>query len=162
MWRGKKRTLARMLKIPPKVGALMIGGLDAEISRQEAIGRVCGDEWPDDYDPNDVAIYRGFRSWLKEHVGRDAVVDCDYTSKPARFVMGMIPYFVRQSIDQLSPADVEAAFRTFSEYVALACHDLIKGQSAQGYPGNWMLRWHAAILEFPRKEHAADPRAPAA
>jgi hypothetical protein len=140
-----------MLSIPPNVGALMIAGLDAEIARQEAIGRVCGDDWPDDYEPNDVAIYRGFRNWLQDHAGRDAAIHGEYTSKPARFVMGMIPHFVRQNIDRLPAADVDAAFRIFSEYVALACRELLKDQSAHGYPSNWMLRWHSAVLDFPRK-----------
>ena len=45
-----------MLVIAPDVAAIIIAALEEEIARQEAIGAVCGEDWPDDYEPNDVVL----------------------------------------------------------------------------------------------------------
>jgi len=149
-----------MLSIPPQVAAIIIRGLEAEIERQAAIGAVCGDDWPDDYDPNDVAIYRGFRQWLLENIGRDAIIQSDFAAKPVRFVMGLIPFFVRNSIDHLSASEVDAAFRTFSQYVAQFCSEILQDQVAlRSSKVNWTLHLLSQLIEFPSKTHndAAKP-----
>jgi hypothetical protein len=141
-----------MLSIPPNVAAIIIVGLEREITRQDAIGAVCGDNWPDDYEPNDVAIYRGFRAWLLENIGHDAVLEISARSKPTRFVMGLIPYFVRERFDELSAADVDAAFRTYSEYAALFCCDVLQDdQALHSSMRKWALSCLSKVLDFPKK-----------
>ncbi|MGH8700705.1 MAG: hypothetical protein ACREVR_05950 [Burkholderiales bacterium] len=141
-----------MLVIPPNVATIIIAGLEAEIKRQEAIGAVCGDDWPDDYDPNDVMLYRGLRTWLLENAGRDAVIPSNFNAKPTRFVMGMIPYFVRERLDELSVSDVDAAFRTFSQYVALFCTELLRDEAAlRSSRVDLAIRFLSKVIEFPRK-----------
>jgi hypothetical protein len=143
-----------MVTIPPDVGRIMIRGLTREIDRQEAIGKVCGDDWPDDYDPNDVAIYRGFRKWLEERSTIDAVIDHDFGSKPVRFVMGLIPHFVRGSLEVLSELEVNAAARTYSQYVASRCRDMLVTKSEHTSYRAEVLRLLESLIQFPQPTDA--------
>jgi hypothetical protein len=144
-----------MLSIPPNVAAIIIAGLEAEIARYEAVGAACGYDWPDDYDPNDVMIYRGVRSWLLENTGCDAVIPGNFDAKPTRFVMGLLPYFVRERLDELSASDIDAVFRTFSQYVALYCGEVFRDNAKLHSSAVDQALWFLSqVLEFPNKSNA--------
>jgi hypothetical protein len=142
-----------MVTITPEVGRIMVSGLTLEIERQEAIGKVCGDDWPDDCDPNDIAIYRSYRDWLIEQSGVDVVIE-NVASKPVEFVMGLLPYFVRESRTVLSKAEVDAAARTFSQYAAARSRDIVRtGSEHAPFRRNllWLLE---SVIVFPEKVDA--------
>lgn len=109
-----------MLTIPPEVSRFMIEGLTREIERQEAIFKECGDDWPDDCDPNDIAIYIEYREWLSEHSG-ETVTEEYPDSKPTAFVMALVPHFVRESIDSISQELLDAVGCTYAQYVSRYC-----------------------------------------
>jgi hypothetical protein len=48
------------LSIPPVAVRHLLVALEEEIDRQRRIAETLGenDDWPDDYDPNDLAMYR--------------------------------------------------------------------------------------------------------
>jgi len=133
----------------------MIRGLTREIDRQEAIMEVCDGDWPDDCDPNDVAIYRGFREWLEKHSETNAVIDRNFGSKPVRFVMGLIHYFVRDSPEVLSEAELNAAARTYSQYVASRCRDMLVTDTEHTSYRSEVLRLLEDLIRFPQAPNAA-------
>lgn len=90
-----------------------------------------------------------------QHRGRNAVLPISARSKPTRFVLGLIPHFVRQRLDQLSDTDIDAAFRTYSEYVALYCSDILGDEQLRGYAIDWALHALSQVTNFPRKSGAA-------
>lgn len=115
-----------MLVIPPNISKLMISGLTEEIARLNAIGAICGDGWPHDYDPNDVGVYDSFRRLLQENPGQNTVVQLENYSKVVAFSMALLPNFIRKNLSTLSPADIEAACRVFAQYVAHQCADMLE------------------------------------
>ncbi len=70
-----------MLTIPENISNLMILGLTQEIAQIHAIGETCGDDWPADYDPNDVSVYDSFRQMLKKNAGKSTILDCKRKSE---------------------------------------------------------------------------------
>ena len=138
-----------MVTFPPDVLEIMIRGLSAEIERLEAIGAVCGDDWPDDYDPNDLAIYRGVRQWFEQHRSTGAELSEGFSSKPTRFVMAWLPYFVRTSAVSLSEAQVQAAARTYAQYVAHRCLEMLELQLERSSARQEITRLLQNLVSFP-------------
>lgn len=137
-----------MLSIPPRVAEIIVEGLQAEISRQEAIGAVHGDNWPDDYDPNDVAIYRGYCEWLLQHPDRDAVEEYPF-SKPTAFVFFLIPHVVRENLTRLSPSDIDATYCVFAKYVAMRTHRMLEDHSETSSERRHIMWLLKQVISFP-------------
>lgn len=114
-----------MFSIPPTISRLMIAGLTEEIARIEAISDACEDDWPADFDPNDVGVYDSFRRFLEQNNGHNTIMEMKTHSKVDRFAMSLLPQFVRENLDELSPADIESACRVFAQYVAHLCLDAL-------------------------------------
>jgi len=145
-----------MVSFPPAVLEIMIRGLSAEIERQAAIGAVCGDNWPDDYDPNDLAIYRGVRQWFEEHRSAGAELIEGFSSKPTRFVMDLLPYFVRTSPTPLSEAEVQAAARTYAQYVAHRYLEVLNHGREHTSEGEAIVRLMHNLISFPDSPRGSD------
>ncbi|MDR2875342.1 MAG: hypothetical protein LBV44_05375 [Methylobacillus sp.] len=114
-----------MITIPPEVGRFIADGLAQEIKRQEEVFRTCGDDIPDDCDPNDVMIYVGYRNWLIEHSDQYAI-DEHPNSKPTAWVMAMIPYFLKEAHAPISEQLLNAVMCTYAQYAAGKCLAMIK------------------------------------
>lgn len=138
-----------MLSYPPNVSVILISCLDAEISRQEAIGAMCGDDWPDGYDPNDAVMYRSFREWLHSHDGHAAIIEDAPCSKSVRFVMALVPGFVHENISRLSPADIESVYSVFSKYVAMRCLKMLETHGESGTERQQVMHLLDQIIAFP-------------
>lgn len=138
-----------MLVIPPNISKLMISGLTKEIARLNAIGAICGDDWPDDYDPNDVGVYDFFRRSLQENPGQNAVVKMDNYSKVVTFCMALLPNFVRENLDTLSPADIESACRVYAQYVAHRCAAVLESHHKNSSDRKHVTYMLSEVITFP-------------
>lgn len=110
-----------------------------EISRLEEIWKICGDDWPDDFDPNDIPMLisahndlrSGHADWgVKqgtEHFegGTRTYEYSGWASKSRRFVVASIPQYVRRHVDQLSLADYDLLFLFYAEFCMRKSLDLI-------------------------------------
>lgn len=138
-----------MISIPPKVAEIIIAGLSAEISCQEAIGSSCGDDWPPDYDPNDVSIYYGFKEWLLEHSGRVAVFDGNPRSKPASFVFSLIPHIVKENLSRLSTSDIDASYCVFAQFVTMRARQMLESHSETSSERRHVMWLLDQVISFP-------------
>jgi hypothetical protein len=89
-----------------------------EISRLEEIWTICGDDWPDDFDPNDIqllvsehnALRDGHTDWgIKQATeyfeGRTRTYEYSGWSGTSRsFVVASISQYVSRHLEQLSQA----------------------------------------------------------
>jgi hypothetical protein len=124
--------------------------VEAEVSALEKIGgSVCGkDEWPDDYDPNDLAYYRGV---LVEKQGRGGMNIDDPLTKPVEFLMKLIPRYARNNRSSIAPDDLAAIHDAYSRYVGSVClarMPEILQQPSSSYVGQveWLLK---SLVDFP-------------
>lgn len=118
-----------MLSIPLNISKLMISGLTEEIERLKVIGDNCGDDWPEDYDPNDIPLYDYFRRFLEENSKGNTTLHCEKYSKAASFSIALLPKFVRENMNVLSSVDVESACRVYAQFVAYRCVEMIENNS---------------------------------
>ena len=145
---------------PPfiRISSIVVGhwicALSEEILRQEAMSRDLGpnDDWPDDYDPNDLAMYRSVREWLSR-AGVDGTVISEVSRKPIKFAVGVLVGYVRERQSCISKDDLAQLFRAYAEYVALCCAlELPKEFEQLTSTGSAMPKYLLSILEFPRSE----------
>jgi hypothetical protein len=99
----------------------IVRALEAEISNQEALGRLPETDWSDGYDPNDIGIYRGMADYFRKP---DAVVDHP-ESKSMAFTMALIPGYVRTHLNELSFEEWSALFQTYCQFEAAALHQIV-------------------------------------
>ena len=138
-----------MFVISPNISKLMISGLTKEIARLNAINATCGDDWPDDYDPNDVAVYDSFRCYLEGNPGRNTIVQWETYSKGTAFSMALLPNFVRENLNSLSPEDIESACRIFAQYVAHRCTEMLENQEENTSKRKQVTYLLSQVIEFP-------------
>ena len=144
--------VVHMLYIPPNAAALIISGLSAEISRQSAIGAVCGDDWPNDFDPNDAALYREYIEWLRSNEGH-LILEDNPNSKPVRLVFALIPHFVRERTGTLTSNDMESAFCIFNQYVVMRCLHMLETRSENASERRNIMHLLGQVIAFPGREN---------
>ena len=138
-----------MLTIPENISNLMILGLTQEIARIHAIGEICGDEWPEDYDPNDVGVYDSFRQTLKKNAGESTILDLKNYSKVVAFSMALLPRFVSENLSQLSTADIESACRVYAQYVAYRCAAMLENNYEHSSERRQVMYMLSQVMAFP-------------
>jgi hypothetical protein len=145
---GKKYPVS----ISPVAARHLLTAMSEEIDRLNAIASSLGenDAWPDDYDPNDLALYRRWAQWL-ENASSTGGELADPATKSVEFLMTWLPLYARNKRDVIPPADMEVLFRTYAEYVASYCasslpEELVRQTSRSA----WMHRNLLALLNFPR------------
>ena len=126
--------------------------VEAEVSALEKIGRSlrAEDEWPDDYDPNDLAYYRGALIELRKQARSGMDIENPFT-KPVEFLMKLIPRYARENRSSIPPEDLAAIQDTYSRYVASVC--LARMPEILQHPGSsyfgqveWLLK---SLVDFP-------------
>jgi hypothetical protein len=131
---------------------VLLRALEEEILRLEAIGATLteNDEWPHDYDPNDLALYRGLKPWLLS--GIDAGVSLDRPlSKPMKFLMMLVPPYVKEHQRSLAASEIDSVFRAYADYVA-ACGLMVLPSEREQLSSwsTWFERLLHNVLSFPR------------
>ncbi|MFZ6682237.1 hypothetical protein [Undibacterium sp. Tian12W] len=138
-----------MLTIPENIANLMILGLTQEIAQIHAIGETCGDDWPADYDPNDVSVYDSFRQMLKKNAGKSTILDCKNYSKTVAFSIGLLPRFVTENLSQLSIADIESACRVYAQYAAHRCAEMLETNNEHTSERRQVIYMLSQVMAFP-------------
>jgi hypothetical protein len=86
-----------------------------EIDRLERIHQECGDDWPDDFDANDIWMLRQMLPHIP--VSTEGTVAVEYpSSKPVQFTMALIPGYLSTNRDRLSGAEVKALEEALADY----------------------------------------------
>lgn len=123
-----------------------------EIACLERIGVKGGDEWPSDYDPNDLAIYRSIRTWLDSANEPDLDAESLMT-RPVQLAMDLVPHYVRNNLTAIARFELDELFRCYCEYVAMDC--LIRLAESLKTPGSSNIRWIetklTSLLQFFRE-----------
>ncbi|MFZ6746957.1 hypothetical protein ACO0LC_27330 [Undibacterium sp. JH2W] len=143
-----------MLSIPLNISKLMISALTEEIERLKLIGDSCEDDWPGDYDPNDVPLYEYFRRLLEENPSGNTILHCEKYSKAASFSMALLPRFVRENMNVLSSVDVESACRVYAQFIAYRCVELIENKHLKTFPDKWIKSLMFELITFPGTQPA--------
>jgi hypothetical protein len=125
--------------------------LEAETMRLKVIQDACGEEWPPDFDPNDISMFESVLSEL--HTNSEYGYDeYNFYDKPFRFFIALIPEYVRAHFHVLTDEVRSALFRFYSETRIRICLHWIKtdSQSSPSFVDAQILELGSAILEFPR------------
>src|SRR5919108_1447198 len=105
------------MQLPPAVVRHLIKALEAEVTRLDKIADTIGDgDWPHDYDPNDLALFRGGLSSLRETAARGASQEWA-CNKPCRFMMGLLPGYVGQHLASLPESEYSAIFHAYADFL---------------------------------------------
>lgn len=76
-----------------------VPALKEEIARQKALAdKIESDLWPVDYDPNDVAIYKGMLYLFEKH-RHFGIEISDLESKPVKMALEVINRYLEGKID---------------------------------------------------------------
>jgi hypothetical protein len=122
------------MHLPPVAIEHWISAIAEEVRRQEQFASVVNAapdaQWPDDYDPNDLAMYRGFLEWLRSVKSTGAEVE-DPRAGPISSAMIFLLHYVRVHCAQISESELGTLFRTYAEFVALSCALDLPGQLEQ-------------------------------
>lgn len=139
--------------VPPAVVGHLIAAVTQEVAELERVGRACGDNWPDDYDPNDLAIYRGLLTWLNSRAADGVLIEGSLASKSMEFLMMLVPRYVRDHHASISESDSAAIFRAYVEYIALL--SLEQFPKILEYPQssytNWLKKRLSSLVNFPSR-----------
>lgn len=139
--------------VPPAVVGHLIAAVAQEVAELERVGRACGDNWPDDYDPNDLAIYRGLLTWLSSGATDGITIEGSLTSKPMEFLMLLVPRYVHNNRASISESDTAAIFRAYVEYIALLSLEQLP--KILEYPRSsytdWLKRRLLSLVNFPSR-----------
>ncbi|CAN5130596.1 hypothetical protein BH11PSE11_BH11PSE11_34190 [soil metagenome] len=148
--------------------------LREEVSRLDEIGKSCGDDWAEDFDPNDIGMFESMQKSLEEadlNWGvRQGIEMLDggssrpYTylalmGKTVRFTMALVPDYVRRYINQISETDYNLLFNFYCEFNLRHCLGLISNtrehlndaavaQNLKGWASDAILK----IEQFPTRE----------
>ena len=105
--------------------------LQEEISRLEKIAQVCGDDWPCNFDPNDIGMFESAKKSLEngdvDWGVRQGVEMSNgglcrpfsyavFMGKTVRFTMALIPGYVQRHLDQLSETDYNMLSHFYCEF----------------------------------------------
>lgn len=113
------------MQLPPAVVRHLISALEVEVARLEKIADTIGDDdWPHDYDPNDLALFRGGLSALRKTAESGGSQDWA-CNKPCRFMIGLLPGYVRSNLSSLSESDYSAVFHAYAEFTMKCCLELM-------------------------------------
>ena len=139
--------------LPPLALQHLLDAVRAEIERLESIHALLpeGADWPDDYDPNDLALYRGAVPSLEAGVRTGLRFD-EPLAKPVRFLMMLIPGYAKRQGLALRADDLAVVHRAYCDYVAelcLACLPIALERPNSSY-AEWIRRSLVSLLEFPR------------
>ena len=146
-----------LIAISPSVVRHLLIAVNKEIGELERIGSSCGDDWPSDYDPNDLAIYRNLRTWLASGAEQGlTILDSIHAStKPIEFLMMLVPNYVRGNAATLEFVESSEIFRTYAHYVALVSLRMLP--HALAHPNssytNWITRKLESVVKFPYPEN---------
>ena len=124
--------------------------LESEIMRLKAIQEECGEEWPPDFDPNDIYMFESVLSELYDHseYGYD---EDHFDSKPFRFFVALIPEYVRTNFNSLTDEVRSALFRVYSETYIRICLSRVETHSqSPSFVDAQIMELGFAILQFPR------------
>jgi hypothetical protein len=87
----------------------------AEIDRLERIHQEFGDDWPEDFDPNDIGIFRMMLPYFAS--SSEGVLTIPHlTSKPVRLAMALIPTYVSANKCLFSAAEVKMLEAVLADY----------------------------------------------
>ena len=78
--------------------------------------RECGDNWPDDFDPNDIGLFAGMLNVFGD--GSSAVKFEHIPSKSVGFTLALVPSYVRAHRAELSAEEISGLFRAYAQFVA--------------------------------------------
>ncbi|QUD86155.1 hypothetical protein [Phenylobacterium montanum] len=94
----------QMLVVSQRAMPHLIALAEQEIARNRAIHEECGDDWPDDFDANDIHVFEIMLESLLAVQGRgEAIVD--FTGKPGWFLLGALPDYVKRLGPSLTNED---------------------------------------------------------
>src|ERR687895_1959560 len=131
--------------------------LREEIERLESCGKTLkpNDDWPDDYDPNDLSLFMGWDEWLAEAVVSGRRID-DPTLKQVELLMEFLPVYARKYGDSIPARDLEEVFRTYAEYVASFCASFLPEELVRQTSRTKKMQTHfQRLLSFPRTPNSA-------
>jgi len=111
-----------MIELSPIAIRHLAKAVADEIASLEQMGQRLGpsEDWPHDYDPNDLAMYRGALGWFQANLDTGPQM-VDASSKPMRFIMSLVPHYVREKGHSLSSAELDGLYRAYAAFVASTC-----------------------------------------
>ena len=113
-----------------------------------------GDQFPDDFEPNDIALYRSLLVGLSQSTQTGVDIDRATFGKVFRFMMGLLPFYVKEHRNAISIADYNALFRAYCEFKLQECLELVaepRELGSQSGLGANFRRWaHMALTDIER------------
>lgn len=104
-----------MFEVPASVANHVAQALEDEVARLKAIYSECGDDWPPDFDPNDIWFFEDMIPHFRSS-GASVIVDPRSVTHSA--CVRLLWRYVRDRRADLNDADVNALFRIFARVMA--------------------------------------------
>lgn len=109
-----------IMQLAPDVVHHLMKALETEITRLEKIAETVGDDWPDDYDPNDLVLFHGGLSELRETAEKYEPQELT-CGKYFSFIMALLPGYVRENLANLPVFDYSLLFHAYTEFTIKCC-----------------------------------------
>src|SRR5262249_16389951 len=103
------------MHLPPEVLKHCLKAVRAHIETLEALVKQHEGDLPEDFEPNDISMYKSLEEGLARST-TDGLEVSNMLSKPIRFMMALIPLYVRNSRSIISLHDYNALFRSYCEF----------------------------------------------